>query len=93
MPGVANVAFFIHEHVVRSVVMLVKIVFCLKEFLVSATFTRPDPFFFLSLVFVLVLVANGGAIYLRDILAGDGTAQVRHVWWWGWAGTPCAAAL
>ena len=69
--------------------MLVKIVFCLKEFLVSAAFARPHPFFFL--VFVLVLVAEGGTIYLCDILAGD-TAQVWHVGW-GRGSTPCAAAL
>ena len=69
--------------------MLVKIVFCLKEFLVSAAFAGPHPFLFL--VFVLVLVAGCGAIYLRDILAGD-TAQVWHVGW-GRCSSPCAAAL
>jgi hypothetical protein len=39
--------------------MPVEIVFCIKEFFVSAAFTRPHHFF--SLVFVLVLVVEGGA--------------------------------
>ena len=74
MPGVTNVALLILKHVVRPVVMLVKIVFCIKEFLVSAAFAGPHPFFFL----VLVLEAEGCAIYLRDILTGD---SVWHVGW------------
>ena len=80
MPGVTNIALLIHQHVVRPVVMLVKIVFCLKECLVCAAFARPHPFFFLVFFLVFVMVAEGGSIHLRDILTG-GTALV---WDKGW---------
>ena len=60
----------------RAIMMLVEIVFCIKEFFISAALARPHSF----MVFVLVKAEGGVAVYLWDVVTGA-TALVWYVGW------------
>ena len=79
MPRIANVALLVHQHVARAIMVLVQIMFCIKELFISAALARPHSF--LGQIWVLVLVkAEGGvAIYLRYVGAGP----MALVWYMG----------
>ena len=62
----------------RAIMMLVEIVFCIKEFFISAALARPHSF--MVLVLVLVKAEGGVAVYLWDVVTGA-TALVWYVGW------------